>query len=105
MTRQAISVTLNPENLTWLRARVGAGGGRSVSDLLDQIVTAARKSGRVGEARSVVGTIDIDSSDPLLDGADSALRAVFERSLGLTVAVRARRRRSTARGGATKRRG
>ena len=79
MVRQAISVTLNPENLTWLRARVGAGGGRSVSDLLDQIVTEARKSGRAGAARSVVGTIEIDPSDPLLEDADAVVQAVFER--------------------------
>jgi hypothetical protein len=102
MARQAISVTLDPENLTWLRARVGAGGGRSVSDLLDQIVTEARKSGSAG-ARSVVGSIEIDSSDPLLENADALVRALFERSANRPIAVRERRRRHGVRR-ATKRR-
>jgi hypothetical protein len=103
MARQAISVTLNPENLTWLRARVGAGGGRSVSDLLDQMVTEARKSGGAGAARSVVGTIEIDQSDPLLESADGLVRAVFERSASRPIAVRERRRSYRVRG-VTKRR-
>ncbi len=63
--KQAISVTLGADNVTWLKGRAGAGGVRSVSEFLDQLVTAARQSGRVGPATSVVGTIDIDPSDPL----------------------------------------
>ena len=58
MAKQAISVTLEADNLTWLKGRAGAAGLRSVSELLDQLVTAARASGRVGPSRSVVGTID-----------------------------------------------
>src|SRR5438270_95572 len=57
MAKQAISVTLNTENLTWLKGRAAAVGQRSVSDLLDEIVAAARGAGQVGAARSVVGTI------------------------------------------------
>ena len=81
MAKQAISVTLNADNLTWLKGRAGAAGLRSVSELLDQIVTAARQSGRIGPPRSVVGTIDIDPGDPMLDGADDLVRSVFEASM------------------------
>jgi len=82
MPKQAISVTLDIDNLTWLKGRAGAAGLRSVSELMDQLVTAARQSGRVGPSRSVAGTIDIDASDPRLDGADAAVRALFETSIG-----------------------
>jgi ATP-dependent DNA ligase len=97
MPRQAISVTLDSENLTWLRGRVGAGSGRSVSDLLDRLVTAARTSGRIGPARSVVGTIDIADADPMLDSADAAVQALFEQSLERPVVVRERPGRYGAR--------
>jgi hypothetical protein len=80
--KQAISVTLDPDNLTWLKGRAVAGNVRSVSELLDQLITAARQSGRAGEGQSVVGTIDIDPGDPMLDGADSAVRRLFETSVG-----------------------
>jgi hypothetical protein len=82
MPKQAISVTLDIDNLTWLKGRAGAAGLRSVSELMDQLVTAARQAGRVGPSRSVAGTIDIDASDPRLDGADAAVRALFETSIG-----------------------
>jgi len=88
--KQAISVTLDADNVTWLKGRAGAGGVRSVSELLDQIVTAARQSGHGGVSTSVVGTIDIDSSDPQLDQADAAVRYLFERSLGRVLAVKER---------------
>ena len=82
MAKQAISVTLDADNLTWLKGRAGAAGVRSVSELLDQIVTAARASGQIGPSRSVVGTIDVEASDPWLEGADDAMRAIFQASLG-----------------------
>ena len=81
MAKQAISVTLDTDNLTWLKGRAGAAGLRSVSELLDQLVTAARDSGGIGPSRSVVGTIDIDASDPLLEGADEVMRGIYEASL------------------------
>ncbi len=105
MSKQAISVTLDAENVTWLKGRAGAAGLRSVSALLDRIVTAARASG-VGPARSVVGTIDIDAADPLLEKADAAVRAMFETSLRRPMVVRetppaygGRRRGTRKRGG------
>ena len=74
-------MTLEADNILWLKGRVGAGGLRSVSELLDRLVTAARQSGRIGAPTSVVGTVDLDSGDPLLDGADHAVRALFAASL------------------------
>ena len=82
MAKQAISVTLETDNLTWLKGRASAVGIRSVSELLDQLVSAARSSGQVGPSRSVIGTIDVDAGDPGLEGADDAMRAMFEASLG-----------------------
>lgn len=81
MARKPLSVTLESDNVAWLKGRAGAVG-ESVSELLDQIVTSARQDRRAGPARSVVGTIDIDAADPLLEQADAAVRAVFERSVG-----------------------
>jgi hypothetical protein len=91
MPKQAISVTLESDNVTWLKGRAGAAGVRSVSELVDRLVTEARQAGRLGPSRSVVGTIDIDSSDPMLEGADAAVRAVYESSLRRPFAVRERR--------------
>jgi hypothetical protein len=88
MGKQAISITLDSDNLMWLKGRAGAAGIRSVSELLDQIVSAARASGRIGPSRSVVGTIDLDASDPGLEGADAAVRGMFDASLGRPLLVR-----------------
>lgn len=87
MARKAISITLELDNLVWLKGRAVAEK-ESVSELVDQIVTAARDGGtRTGPARSVAGTIDVDSSDPMLEQADAALRAAFDASLGRPLAV------------------
>jgi hypothetical protein len=96
MTKQAISVTLGAENLTWLKGRAGAAGLRSVSELLDQIVSAARASGDVGTSRSVVGTIEIDDRDPSLEHADAAIRALFDASLRRPMMVKEAPARSRA---------
>ena len=88
MGKHAISVTLGADNLTWLKARVGATGARSVSELLDRLVTDARTRGSLGPVRSVVGTIDLDPGDPLLDDADAAVAALFERSIGRPMLVK-----------------
>lgn len=89
MPRQAISVTLESDNVTWLKGRAGAEG-ESVSGLLDQLVSSARSGNRAGPGRSVIGTIDIDDSDPSLERADAAVRAAFDTSLGRPVAVQER---------------
>jgi hypothetical protein len=105
MSRQAISVTLATDNVTWLKGRAGAAGLRSVSELVDQLVTAARRSGQIGPSRSVVGTIDVDPSDPGLEGADAALGALYERSIGRPLVVRERRAEHGVRRGNKKPRG
>lgn len=81
MAKRAISITLEADNVTWLKGRAGAAGLRSVSELLNQLVDAARTSGGAGHATSVVGTIDIDPRDPLLEHADEAVGALFDESL------------------------
>ena len=99
MPKTAISVTLERDNLLWLRARAAAAKRRSVSDALDQIVTETRLAGRLSDegGRSVVGTIDIDDRDPRLSGADDSVRGLFDESLrrpwlGRDAPPRARRR-------------
>ncbi len=102
MPKTAISVTLQAENLTWLKARARSNQVRSVSNVLDRLVTEARTHHAGADVRSVVGTIDVDPSDPLLLKADDAVRALVANSIGRPFVVketrpaygtRARRRR------------
>ncbi len=81
-TKEPISVTLQRDNIKWLKGRAAAAGIRSMSELLDRIVTAARTGGRTAPVRTVAGTVEIDASDPALEHADAAVSAVFEQSLG-----------------------
>jgi len=105
MARRALSVTLESDNVTWLKGRAGATGD-SVSAVLDRIVGQARRSGRHEPVRSVVGTIEIDSSDPLLKDADTAVRSLFEASVRRPLVVRESRARfKTRRGTSRKPRG
>lgn len=83
MNKRAISVTLVAENLLWLRGQARATGRRSVSELLDRLVSDVRTGGKAGGvSRSIVGRLRIDPSDPDLTKADVAVRAFFTRSLG-----------------------
>jgi hypothetical protein len=91
MPKNAISVTLDADNLTWLKARAGSGQARSVSELLDRLVTDARTRGTGGGVKSVVGTIDVDPADPLLLKADDAIAALFTESLGRPTVVKEKR--------------
>lgn len=90
MPKTAISVTLNQTNLLWLKARMLATKGRSVSEALDDLVTAARTSGTAvpGSVRSVVGTVDLAADDPNLDFADAYVREVTDASLARPFLVR-----------------
>lgn len=97
MPKQALSVTLDAINVTWLKGRAGAGVARSVSELLDRLVTAARQAGHGGPIRSVVGTIDIAAADPGLDTADAAIRALYDGSLGRPLVTRVAASRSSVR--------
>ena len=91
MPRRAVSVTLEAGNVTWLKGRSGATGD-SVSQIVDRIVTAARRGALAGPGQSVRGTIDIDSSDPLLEKADALVESIFEKSVARPLAIRERRR-------------
>jgi hypothetical protein len=102
MPKRAVSVTLDRDNLAWLKARASATGARSLSALLDEIVGKSRQAG-VGPTRSVVGTIDVHPQDPDLEGADGVVRALFEASLARPLVVRERAPARRARR-ATKRR-
>lgn len=79
MAKQAISVTLDEKNLLWLRGRVRTSARRSVSEVLDRLVTEVRTGLHPGAStvRSVVGTLRISESDPDLASADTAVREKF----------------------------
>ena len=81
MPKEAISVTLSPDNLLWLRAQATAEGRRSVSARVDALITEARTGGPAGgrPARSVVGTVRLVHPD--FGAADDAVRKLFRRSL------------------------
>lgn len=97
MPKRAVSVTLERENLLWLRAQAQAPGRKSVSEVLDRLVTEARRSGRVDDAaiRSVVGTIRIASDDPDLRRANVVVRALFANGRAATRRGRTSARRRT----------
>jgi hypothetical protein len=83
MSKKAISVTLRPENLLWLRGQAHASARRSVSETLDALISEARAGarGRPGAIKSVVGSISIRASDPGLTQADAAIRGLFPPSV------------------------
>jgi hypothetical protein len=81
MAREAISITLDGSNLSWLKGRAGAAG-ESVSAFVDQLVTAARQGqSSKSLARSVQGTLSIGQADPDLEGADAAIQSLYDKSL------------------------
>jgi hypothetical protein len=97
MPKTPLSVTLDEANLLWLKGRAARRKRRSLSDTLDEILTAARRGGRGADApRSVVGTIDLADDDPGLERADRAVRAMFEESAARPFLVRERPPASTA---------
>ena len=82
MPKKPLSVTLDEGNLLWLKGRAAATKRRSLSEALDELITAARTGGHgASAARSVVGTIDIAPGDPELETADAYLQDVFGASL------------------------
>lgn len=83
MNKQAISVSLDPDNVVWLRAQTRSTGCRSVSELLDRLIREARTGSqeRIPSVRSVVGRIKIAVSDPGLSSADAAVRELFSAAL------------------------
>jgi len=83
MAKNALSVTLDAENIRWLKGRTLADRTRGVSETLNRIVTAARTGGHISAAavRSVAGTIDAHPDDPTLDHADDYIHALFNSSV------------------------
>ncbi len=79
MAKQAISVTVEKDNVLWLRGQARATRVRSLSAIVDRLVTEARRVGRVDDSgvRSVVGTVRIATADPALEHVDAAIRALF----------------------------
>lgn len=96
--RKPVSVTLKADNLLWLRAQAAASSRGSLSEVLDQLVTDARESGRTDARaiRSVKGTIDLPDDDPALEQADAFIRAQVDRSLRRPVLVKEPRPRYAA---------
>jgi hypothetical protein len=90
--KRAISVTIEEDNLLWLRGQAGASASGSVSEVLDRLVREARLGGRTAAAaiRSVVGSIDLPRDDEDLAGADRYVRELFDRSLARPMLVRER---------------
>lgn len=87
MPKRPVSVTLDEDNLQWLRGRMARRKRRSLSDAIDEIVTAARTGGALEPMRSVVGTITINPDDPGLDRADAYIQTLVAHSLGRPLAV------------------
>lgn len=97
MSKRALSVTLEPENILWLRGRARAEGRRSLSETLDRLVGEVRAGGKAPSCvRSVVGNIRIDESKGDLAAASEMLRELFAHSLDESAdrlgAARTRRR-------------
>jgi hypothetical protein len=90
--RKPISITLQADNLLWLRGQVARTGKGSVSEVLDRIVSEARAAGRTDAAamRSVVGSVDLPDDDPDLEGADAYIRSLFAASARKPMLVRER---------------
>lgn len=85
MSKRALSVTLDPDNILWLRGRTQAAGRRSVSETLDRLVSEARSGGKdPSTIRSVVGLATIHESKGGLTTADEAVRALFAASIERT---------------------
>ena len=85
-----MSVTLDKDNVLWLKAQATASAKGPVSDVLDRLVTRARADGHLEPAgiRSVAGTIDLPEDDPDLTAADVSLRGLFTHSLSRAMLVR-----------------
>ena len=95
---------MKTDNLLWLRAQAAASARGSLSEVLDQLVTDARASGRTDARaiRTVKGTIDLPDGDAALEQADAFLRAQFDKSVRRPVPVKEAR---AGYAGARKRRG
>jgi hypothetical protein len=78
--KTAISVTLAPDNLLWLRARAQVKGSRSISAALDDVLREARRTS--GPVRSVVGTIRLPEGEDGLRRGREEIARLFVTALG-----------------------
>ncbi len=79
MAKQAISITLSPPSLQYLRAKTLKEKRKSLSETLDLLILESM--GGVGMKRSVVGTVEADDAMDSGD-LDSAVRSWFEKGVG-----------------------
>lgn len=88
--RKAVSVTLSRDNLLWLKGQAGRTARGSVSEILDQLVAAARREGQTTPeaVRSVVGSADLPDDDPDLLEADAYIRGLYAASAQQPLVVR-----------------
>jgi hypothetical protein len=95
--RKPISITLDVDNLLWLRGQAAATSKGSVSEVVDRVVTEARLGrGTMPEAtRCVVGTIDLPEDDSSLEHADTYIRSLFSTSLRRPLLVKEQSPRSS----------
>jgi hypothetical protein len=95
MSKKAVSVTLRPDNLLWLKTRVKVKGERSLSETLDGIITEARAGAGAGgsEIRSVLGNARIPGSEAALSEAGARVAALFRKSVRRKERAPASRRR------------
>ena len=102
MPKAAVSVTLDRVNLAWLETHARTSRARSLSQALDDLVTAARTARSAATpARSIVGDMTVAADDPDLRRADAVVRDLFAASQGAAPTRRGGRRRrrpATARG-------
>ena len=95
MNKQAISVTLEADNLAWVRGRALAAGRLSVSEMLDRLIEDARTGGAGSGpgGRSVVGTVEVAPDDPELLTADEAIQGLLAQSVARSARAMDRSRR------------
>ena len=88
MPKKPVSLTLEENNLLWLKGRARVLAGGSLSEAVDQLIDEAR-AGRLGAAeppRSVVGTIDVPD-DGVLFKAAADVQGLFDMSLARPIFV------------------
>jgi len=76
MPKQPVSVTLDADNLLWLRARAVSRKRRSLSDALDEILKMIRKSdGKADAAAKIMKRFDLDEeqADAMADFVEELL--------------------------------
>lgn len=97
MSKRAVSLTLDEDNLLWLKGLTTAAGRTSLSQTVDEIVSTARRTGQTPPraVRSVVGSVEISDDDPDLSHADEYIRSWVSESIARPLVLRERPPRSS----------